>query len=225
MSDYQKVANMLSVQDDLNKQFIGEDWCDKSEDDKFNWSRYQRVEAVELMVHYNTFKHWKKPAPDIEQARIELIDIWHFILAEMLYSEHDMDYIEECVDAFNDGIQFAVHWSGDVNDVVDMFVASTYHDIDDSMHSFGMLHKLLGVDLDWATGYYLGKVALNKLRIEKGQYEGKYAKHWGKDQLEDNCYLEEILQECLSSNMNISVSYVLDQLRQTYDKEVTQYAN
>ena len=225
MSDYQKVANMLTVQDELNKQFIGEDWCDKSEGVKFNWARYQRVEAVELMVHYNTFKHWKKPEPDIEQARIELIDIWHFILAELLYMECDMDYIESCVDAFGEGMQYAADQPVIVNDVVDAFVSSTYGEIEDSMYNFGMLHTLLDVDLDWATGYYLGKVALNKLRIEKGQYEGTYVKHWGKEQLEDNVYLENILQGCLAAGTTITVKHVLDQLRETYDKEVTQDAH
>ena len=36
-----------------------------------------RIECGELMDHVS-YKWWKKQTPDMEQVRLEVVDIWHF---------------------------------------------------------------------------------------------------------------------------------------------------
>ena len=44
------------------------------------------VECAEMLDHYG-WKWWKKQSPDIEQVKLELVDIWHFALSEMLRAD------------------------------------------------------------------------------------------------------------------------------------------
>ena len=69
---------MLELQDSMNKK-IDNDWLAK----RHAYLRAVLVEATEALEHYG-WKWWKKQTPDMAQLRIEMIDIWHFVLSEYL---------------------------------------------------------------------------------------------------------------------------------------------
>ena len=69
---------MLELQDSMNQK-IDPDWISK----RHAYLRAVLVEATEALEHYG-WKWRKKQSPDMPQLRIELIDIWHFVLSEYL---------------------------------------------------------------------------------------------------------------------------------------------
>jgi hypothetical protein len=69
---------MLDLQDSMNRK-INPDWLTAG----YPFLRAVLVEAVEGLDHYG-WKWWKAQSPDLAQLRIELIDIWHFLLSEYL---------------------------------------------------------------------------------------------------------------------------------------------
>src|SRR5262249_1382006 len=69
---------MLELQDGMNRK-INPDWMSAG----YPFLRAVMVEAVEGLDHYG-WKWWKAQSPDLAQLRIELVDIWHFLLSEYL---------------------------------------------------------------------------------------------------------------------------------------------
>ena len=73
----QALVNMLEMQHSMNTR-VHENWVDQD----FAWYRAAWIECGELIEHYG-YKWWKKQVPDIEQVRLEVIDIWHFGLSAL----------------------------------------------------------------------------------------------------------------------------------------------
>src|SRR6185503_11482509 len=69
---------MLELQDAMNRK-INPGWLAAG----YPFLRAVLVEAVEALDHYG-WKWWKAQSPDLAQLRIELVDIWHFLLSEYL---------------------------------------------------------------------------------------------------------------------------------------------
>ena len=75
------------MQQNLNDATSGKDW-EKGLTDKgkiIDWKRCVLLEAAELINSY-PWKHWKniKAQPDFENIKIEVVDIWHFVMSEAL---------------------------------------------------------------------------------------------------------------------------------------------
>lgn len=71
------MKEMLELQDSINS-LINKEWRHAHNP----WYRAIWTECAELMDHIG-WKWWKKQEIDIEQAQIELIDIWHFGLSDV----------------------------------------------------------------------------------------------------------------------------------------------
>ena len=69
---------MLRLQDNLNKA-VDPDWLKAD----YDWGRAIHAESIELMNHIG-WEWWKAHTPDPAQVELELIDIWHFILAMLV---------------------------------------------------------------------------------------------------------------------------------------------
>ena len=78
-----KLITMLRLQDAMNTK-VHPEWTQQG----FEYYRAVWVECAELLDHHG-WKWWKKQNPDIEQIKLELIDIWHFGMS-MLLTEHGM---------------------------------------------------------------------------------------------------------------------------------------
>ena len=73
-----QLVSMLEMQDGMNKK-VNPDWVAANN----NWHRAIQVEAVEAIEHHG-WKWWKKQNCDMAQLRMELVDIWHFILSTVI---------------------------------------------------------------------------------------------------------------------------------------------
>lgn len=177
-----QIQTMLELQNAMNAK-VHADWREQG----FEWYRAIWVECAELMDHYG-WKWWKKQSPDIEQVKLELIDIWHFGLSIMLVKGESASHIEQRLSAaLSLPTEKAFHLS------LEDFAAETLNTQDFSIEKFAVLLQVTGMSFaDLYTGY-VGKNVLNFFRQDHGYKDGSYHKLWAGQ--EDNEHLVEVLQE------------------------------
>jgi dimeric dUTPase (all-alpha-NTP-PPase superfamily) len=78
------LEDMLAKQQELNDSTNGIEWVKgyTKEGRVIDWNRCITVETVELIDSFN-WKHWKdiNLKDDIENAKMEVVDLWHFLLS------------------------------------------------------------------------------------------------------------------------------------------------
>ncbi len=184
-SAQKKLARMLELQDRINTQ-INPEWRSK----KRVWKTAIWTEMAELMGHLG-WEWWKKTTPDLEQARLELVDVWHFVLSYYLEKENQ-EWFLHSVPRY-----FASDYSKDDRSVAELTQEFVGELLPLGSHfplnRLVMIMSKLGLTLDELYRQYLGKFELNGFRQKHGYKEGTYRKKWF-DGREDN-HLSEILQE------------------------------
>jgi dimeric dUTPase (all-alpha-NTP-PPase superfamily) len=95
-----KFRGMLALQERLNTNTNGERWKEgiNNSGRTINWIRCIWMEAAEAADSFR-WKHWKDVAGgvDIDNLRVEIVDIWHFVMSEVLRQAHldSFPYSEE----------------------------------------------------------------------------------------------------------------------------------
>lgn len=176
-----KLDIMLRLQDDMNTK-VHRDWRDQG----FTWYRAIWIECGELMDHYG-WKWWKFQEPDMEQVKLELIDIWHFGLSQLLV---------EGVAVKEIATQYEMAVGGedtDFRDLLETFTVNTLTHKQFSIHLFKSLLDSVGMDFDELYVRYVGKNVLNFFRQDHGYKTGEYKKLW--NGREDNEHLVEIASQ------------------------------
>lgn len=179
-----KLKAMLTLQDSLNRH-INPKWVEAD----YEWYRAIWVECAELMEHYG-WKWWKAQHHDMEQIRLELIDIWHFGLsAELMLQDGDIEATSRSMEA---QMEFAAErHSPDFRAGVDAIASHAL--LTKSLNVPVFLQLLAATDADFNDLYriYVGKNVLNRFRQDHGYKQGTYRKHWS-DGREDNEHLSEV---------------------------------
>lgn len=204
------ITTMAKLQDELNTM-INPGWLKAGQ----AWHRAAWIEAAELLEHLG-WKWWKKQEPNLVQAQIEVVDIWHFVLSDYLVRH---------------GIKAGIVLSNEINDPehkvciyksamvrTDKLVRTELVEVFASLAADGALNAYLfnqireSVGLSWAEleRMYMAKNALNIFRQRNGYKEGRYVKDW--DGVEDNVVLERIL----AANSQLSFSLLMDALQKEY---------
>lgn len=178
-----QILTMLALQDSMNCK-VHPQWREQG----YQWYRAIWVECAELMDHYG-WKWWKKQQPDVEQVKLELIDIWHFGLSDLL-----MQY--ESADAVAEAIIAALRESYPVQEfrtALENFVQSILNSRVFDPVAFA--HLMAAADLGFEELYrgYVGKNVLNFFRQDHGYKDGSYIKNWAGR--EDNEHLVELTAE------------------------------
>ena len=165
-----------NMQDELNSM-IEPDWKQKG----YDWNLYIKDEVMEFFT-YIGFKHWKEPdktkSPTDMQAKLEAVDIWHFLLSalleyagnnpvERLYSAILSSGIESEAKASEASLRYAVKLldSDRVSNITKCCL---------------LTDMLRYCDWSWAELYetYIQKFVLNKFRQDNGYKDGSYCKTW-----------------------------------------------
>jgi dimeric dUTPase (all-alpha-NTP-PPase superfamily) len=181
----QKLLNMLQLQDQLNRH-INPEWLQANNE----WYRAIWLESAELMEHYG-WKWWKAQEHDIEQIRLELIDIWHFGLsAELVARGGNHDVAAENMLAQLNADMAA---ESDFRNNVDALAFHALKNRSLNMPAFLALMADAGSDFDDLYRIYVGKNVLNRFRQDHGYKEGSYIKNW--QGREDNEHLAELSAE------------------------------
>ena len=184
------VLNMLQMQHRMNTR-VHERWVAQN----FEWYRAAWIECGELMDHVG-YKWWKKQTPDMEQVRLEVVDIWHFGLSALFDAETDLPDLAKAISANFDA---ASTDEGAPESGVAQIHAATealaHHALASKTFSvplFAALMRACGLSADDLYRHYVGKNVLNFFRQDHGYQDGTYVKQW--QGREDNEHLSELLE-------------------------------
>lgn len=185
----QMFETMARMQDEHNLQ-VHPQWRTQG----YEYYRAIWVECAELLDHFG-WKWWKHQMPDMEQSRLELVDIWHFGLSELIRDEAPLHEALAALRGLPDqGV------AGPDPDAID---APVFRAAVEALASETLVRKAfplpefvaaaaaLGMSFQALFELYMGKNVLNRFRQAHGYKEGTYRKLWGGR--EDNEHLMEVL--------------------------------
>lgn len=223
-----RILQMLELQQELNDATNGVDWEQGTTKNgkKIDWRRCIYLEAAELVDSY-PWKHWKNidASPDYANVKIEIVDIWHFVMSEALrlYKVKKLGSISDIANTitnmqgFNEFLKIQTEEQLDPYkeiELVEEMIKTLFcnSDINDLILSFLNMSSKLNLKLPELYELYIGKNILNKFRQNHGYKDGSYIKEWnGK---EDNV----VMQEILASKADISPKALYDALEKAYPK-------
>ena len=222
-----QILQMLSLQQQLNDATNGENWEEgvTKNGKKIDWRRCIYLEAAELVESY-PWKHWKNidASADYENIKIELVDIWHFVMSEALrlYKTDNLGTIEElgqnimAMEAYTnlenpqDSELDSYEQIALVEEMIKVLFCSD--DIDQLINSFLNVTSKLGLNLSTLYALYIGKNILNKFRQDNGYKDGSYVKVWNGE--EDNV----VMQGLLANRANTTPNELYEALELAYTK-------
>ncbi len=184
----QQLLVMLDMQDAMNAH-VNPDWRNAGN----AWDRAIWTECAEMLDHYG-WKWWKHQQPDLDQVRLELVDIMHFAMSDYLLQGDDNEAVAARIEAeLGDPRQ-----SNDIRAAIEAMAQSTI--AEQSMHfsDFANIMRLIEMDFDQLYRMYVGKNVLNFFRQDHGYRQGSYIKTW--DGREDNEHLAELLLQLDSAS-------------------------
>ena len=184
------ISNMLEMQHRMNTR-VHAHWIDQ----RFAWYRAVWIECGELMDHVG-YKWWKKQVPDMEQVRLEVVDIWHFGMSALFKPDVGIDELAKDIawawvgqEASNadDEIDIVLVHSATESLAQDALVSKSF-----SVPLFAELMRACSLSPEQLYRHYVGKNVLNFFRQDHGYQEGTYVKLW--QGREDNEHLSELLE-------------------------------
>lgn len=173
---------MLTMQDDINSR-VCENWVEQD----FHWYRAVWIECGELIDHYG-YKWWKKQTADMEQVRLELIDIWHFGLSALFREGRSIAQIAGDIEIELAGF---VPAGLEVREATEELALDALRSKGFSVTRFWELMHAVELDFDSLYAAYVGKNVLNFFRQDNGYQDGSYVKSWAGR--EDNEHLMDLL--------------------------------
>lgn len=188
---------MISLQCGMNNK-VDPNWVAA----RYPYLRAVVIEAAEAIEHHG-WKWWKKQDKDLAQLQMELIDIWHFLLSEMLLTQQGDEAATQ---------QQLMSQLQQAQSLTTVELDSVSYELN-ALDLLSKLELLIGLsaarrielavfaaimadcEMDWTELYcqYVGKNVLNFFRQDHGYKEGSYQKMW--QGREDNEYLVEIMAQ------------------------------
>ena len=221
-----KIQQMFQLQQELNDATNGHRWEQgiTKNNKKIDWRRCIYLEAAELIDSY-PWKHWKNinAQPDYANIKIEIVDIWHFVMSEALriYKIEGKGSIDKLVantvalpayklfsnDRSNETLDIYAQMAQVEQMVAILFADKDIHQLIDA---FFAMSAYLGLHLTELYQLYIGKNILNQFRQDHGYKEGTYIKQW--HGVEDNV----VMQKLLNNNIDITPDELYEGLIKNY---------
>lgn len=188
-----QLATMLSLQDGMNKK-VNPDWLTAG----YAYLRAAMIESVEGIEHHG-WKWWKAQHKDLPQLQMELVDIWHFALSDIIIGfsgdiQQSANTIAEQLASNRSQVTFDgkdyLFTEQDILDNLELMAglcAAKRFDVP----LFLKIVEQAEMDSDELYRQYVGKNVLNFFRQDHGYKEGTYLKIW--NGREDNEHLVEVL--------------------------------
>jgi dimeric dUTPase (all-alpha-NTP-PPase superfamily) len=207
-----KFTEMFNLQNTLNTNTSGAKWTDgiTNKNKTINWYRCIYMEAAEAIDSCLNWKHWKdiNSPDDIENLKIELVDIWHFVMSQMIVDLGVENAVVEAQNAYSEINNMVINTA-----LIETLEGIIRQSILDSvpLHDFFIaVRQMDGFTMDDVYKLYIGKNCLNQFRQDNGYKEGTYLKIWnGK---EDNVYMQKTMNE----NPNITYDDLYASLKKIY---------
>ncbi len=174
--------NMAHMQVEHNAQ-VHPDWRQQG----YEYYRAIWVECAEMLDHFG-WKWWKKQAADIDQVKLELVDIWHFALSELIRA----DRLEDNIGPRLAGLTLAAEPQPEAfRQAIEKLALSTLRTRSFELEPFAAAMQNLPMSYGELHDLYIGKNVLNRFRQDHGYKTGTYQKSW--QGREDNEHLVELL--------------------------------
>ena len=211
-----QIEQMYSLQRQLNDDTNGTIWLTgvTRENRSISWYRGIYMEVAEAIDSFN-WKHWKNidDEPDWDNIRVELVDIWHFLMSESIRIG-DERYANKFLDMKPKGDFDSVAL---VSLLEEMLVLSVASSIDSKLNNSRKITNLffniishLDIDVEDLYKRYVIKNQLNIFRQKNGYKNGTYVKLW--DGIEDNIVAFKIMDK----NPNITPADLYNELEIKY---------
>lgn len=197
-----KIEEMLKLQLKLNNDTNGEQWVTgiTKNDKTINWRRCIYMECAELIDSFS-WKHWKSihQAPDFDNIKVEVVDIWHFVMSLMIENNQNIttltSEVEELLKDSNLIVEAEIKefetYMGEVETLMLLSLDKT-QPVQLLLKQYLKTLFLSGLSIDSLYELYLGKNVLNSFRQDNGYKEGTYQKEW--NGVEDNVHMLEVLR-------------------------------
>jgi len=204
-----QILSMLQLQQQLNDNTNGIGWENglTKNGKPIDWNRCIYLECAELIESY-PWKHWKNidAVADKENIKIEVVDIWHFLLSEILRVNSITQKLSQAELATR--ISFANNFglmrtnTKDISDdyfmqikCIEDFIKSIFigSDLTTIVEKYFKVVVQSGLNLDSLYKLYIGKNILNSFRQDNGYKDGSYKKLW--NGVEDNVVMQNILDQ------------------------------
>ncbi len=207
----EKILEMLELQDTFNSYTSWKDWR-KWISNKWkiiNWKRCIYMEMAEA-IDSLSWKHWKniEGGIDYENFKVELIDIWHFLMSELLrhYDNNELiELIEKYLNSKSD-TKLPTSWAKKYNIELDNIIepyeylmslvlmkSNNKNYLENLMESFFICLDSASISFDDLYKLYIWKNVLNKFRQNNWYKEWTYIKMWNWE--EDNVIMQRIIEE------------------------------
>ena len=223
-----RILQMLELQQELNDATNGENWEEglTKNNKRIDWRRCIYLEAAELIDSY-PWKHWKNidASADYENIKIEIVDIWHFVMSEALrlYKVKNLGSIADIAKVITQMQGFDQFLEAKKSEQLDPYeeielveemIKTLFcnEDINTLIISFLTMSTKLNLKLPELYTLYIGKNILNKFRQNHGYKEGSYIKEW--NGVEDNV----VMQKILASKDDITPEALYNALEKAYPK-------
>lgn len=223
-----KILLMLQLQQQLNDSTNGTNWTEgvTKNGKEISWKRCIYMECAEMIDSFS-WKHWKNidAQPDWDNLKIEVIDVWHFIMSLAIedYVKNSRGHIEDLAKQISQLASYeAIKKSNasfasqkEIIAQVELLMLDALSrnslDIVGMMDHFFQLVLMSGLDITSLYRLYVGKNILNQFRQDHGYKEGSYIKIW--NGLEDNVIMKRIWEE----NGDIKPELLYTKLKDVYD--------
>ncbi len=177
---WKRLAAMARMQCRHNEQ-IHPEWAGQGHE----YYRAVWVECAELLDHFG-WKWWKRHEADRDQVVLEVVDIWHFGLSELLRGgEMNKALARRLQESLAAPARLDFRLA--VEELARSCLASRGFDID----AFAGVMRALPLTFDELYETYVAKNVLNVFRQANGYGAGEYRKVWAGR--EDNEHLSELV--------------------------------
>lgn len=212
-----QAVTMLELQAMMNSK-VDPNWITA----RYPYLRAVAIEGAEAIEHHG-WKWWKKQNKDLAQLQMELIDIWHFFLSEILLrndgdQRQSAQFLLELIR--NSNSQRKILFDGKEVDLMTCDLIRKLELLIATSISQRIEVKLFNLimndcELSWNELYaqYVGKNVLNIFRQDHGYKHGTYKKIW--NNREDNEHLVDILN-VLDSNSSNFRTEIYESLKAAY---------
>ena len=180
---WRRLSVMAEMQEAHNR-LVHPQWASQG----YAFYRAVWVECAELLDHFG-WKWWKQQNAQLEQVRLEVVDIWHFGLSELLRAAQVDRALAERFAALLDDVKEPGDFRLAVEALAQSSLATRAFDLD----AFVALMRALPMGFDELYETYVGKNVLNAFRQRHGYRTGEYRKVW--NGREDNEHLAELVRD------------------------------
>ena len=186
---------MIKMQEEHNLQ-VHPEWIKQG----YEFYRAMWVECAEMLDHFG-WKWWKQQNGDLDQVKLELVDIWHFAISEILRQHGGT------IDAARAQAIVAVLAAPNTQEQsapantelaaeqfrlsIEALALSCLQSQSFELEPFKAAMDALPLPYEEMFALYIGKNILNRFRQANGYKSGEYRKLW--QGREDNEHLIELL--------------------------------